>query len=75
MVRKTHRYNIMEDKELTVEKFTKTLNSYLGFMKHSCTYSIKYKEIIEKVYPYWGEYIYATGGLNKIVIKSKYKNP
>lgn len=49
------------------------VNSYLGQMKHFATYNIRKKLLLGGgIAPLWWKVIYASGHLDKIMLKKRY---
>lgn len=55
------------------EEFVTSVNSYLGQMKHFATYNIRKRLLLDGgIAPGWWKVIYASGHLDKIVLKKQY---
>ncbi|WP_455665066.1 RNA-directed DNA polymerase [Phocaeicola sp.] len=55
------------------EEFVSSVNSYLGQMKHFATYNLRKKLLLGGgIAPGWWKVIYASGHLEKIVLKKRY---
>ncbi len=55
------------------EKFVSSVNSYLGFMIHYCTYKIRRKILENKISSIWKRLIYFDEDVKKISLKKNYK--
>jgi len=55
------------------EAFLSSMNSYLGIMKHYKTYKLRKRMIFENLSGWWWNYFYLSGGIEKFVLKQKYK--
>jgi len=61
-------FETVERKE--VEKVRATLNSYLGIMKHHCTYNLRRKALLKKNYRFF-DYGFLTNNLEKYQMKKR----
>lgn len=59
--------------EEDVEKFTSSINSYLGYCSHHRSFNIK-QEIINEISPIWWKYCCYTSGIRKVKINNSFKN-
>ena len=54
--------------------FLSSMNSYLGIMKHYKSYKLRKDMIFENLSGWWWNYVYLSGGIEKFVLKQKYKS-
>lgn len=54
-----------------VERVQSVVNSYLGFMKHSASFNLRY-ELVGMLHRKWWKYFYTNGSKNKISVHKKY---
>lgn len=65
-------YNSQQTNINTMYEFVQKLNSYLGYMKHFNSYSIRYR-LMKSINRKWFKYIYLGTSINKACVKNKYK--
>ena len=66
------KYNKIIDIKEQAEAFATVLNSYLGFMKHYDSYSIR-RNLINAIDPRWWKVLYIGDHFYKVVVKKKYR--
>ena len=54
-----------------IERVQSVVNSYLGFMKHSASFNLRY-ELVGMLHRKWWKYFYTNGSKNKISVHKKY---
>lgn len=54
-----------------IERVQSVVNSYLGFMKHSASFYLRY-ELVGMLHRKWWKYFYTNGSKNKISVHKKY---
>ena len=57
--------------DLEIRHFQASINSYLGIMKHCCSYRIRKNMLRRVVNGWWWNYLYVSGGYAKVVRKQK----
>ena len=53
--------------------FLSSMNSYLGIMKHYKSYKLRKEMVFNNLSGWWWNYVYLSGGIEKFVLKQKYK--
>lgn len=75
MYDKLRYYNVLAEEgkaEQYLDKFTQSMNSYLGMTVHHSAYNVR-KKLAEHVSPIWWKYVYMSAGYKHFVIKKKYR--
>lgn len=63
--------NRIDDTEANTDKLISTVNSYLGFMKSNCSYSIR-RNLLTELDKKWWDLIYVDADFGRIILRKKY---
>ena len=65
--------NKIDDTEANTDKLVSTVNSYLGFMKSNCSYSIR-RNLLTELDKKWWDLIYVDADFWRIILRKKYND-